>query len=134
MKAKETEGKQSQNQRELRRQPERRDVYSEWNNSIDSFFRDVSPFGRHRYSIFDDFHPRFNSMERYAEEMRADMDKHFKAMEEGKETEYPTLADPENTSYFMRVETNDNGHVKVKTVQKSPGNAWETKYQSVPTV
>jgi len=129
MKAREAEGKKGQESRELRQQYQKRgDVFSEWDNSIDNFFREMSPFG-HRYSIFDDFYrPRYDSVGRYAEEMRADMDKHFKNLEnpEARE-EYPTLA--ENDSYFMRVETNNNGHVRVKTVQKAPGSAWETKFE-----
>jgi len=129
MKAKEAEGKKGQESRELRHQHQRRgDVFSEWDNSIDNFFRETSPFG-HRYSVFDDFYrPRYDSIGRYAEEMRVDMDKHFKNLEnpEARE-EYPTLA--ENDSYFMRVETNNNGHVRVKTIQKAPGTAWETKFE-----
>ena len=38
----------------------------------------------------------------------------------------PIPYDPEHTTYRMKVKTDDNGHVKVKTVRKDPGSAWET--------
>ena len=104
-------------------QPARRDVFSPWSSSFGDFFGDISPFGFRHRSIFD----RFDAIERYADEMRANMDRQFKMAEENKE--YPTLRDPENTSYFMRMETNDNGNVKVKTMQKTPGTDWVTKFE-----
>jgi len=119
LKAKESEELSLQQQQ----QPARRDVFSPWSSSFGDFFGDISPFGYRHRSIFD----RFDAIERYVDEMRAEMDRHFKNPEAPQE--YPKLRDPENTSYFMRVETNDNGNVRVKTVKKTPGSEWETKYE-----
>ena len=128
VKAKESEGKvdslkaKESEELSLQQQPTRRDVFSPWGRSpFDEFFGDISPFGYRHRNIFD----QFNAMERYAEDMRADMDRHFKMAEE--KQEYPEL--PENTSYFMRMETNDNGNVKVKTMKKVPGTDWVTKFE-----
>ncbi len=107
----------------LQQQPIRRDVFSPWNSPFDDFFGEISPFGYRHRSVFD----RFNAIERYADEMRAEMDRYTKNLEAPQED--PKLADPENTSYFMRVETNDNGNVRVKTMKKVPGSDWETKFE-----
>ena len=134
VKPQEKESKESKKEAGLQPQQQyqrRGDVFSAWNNSFDDFFfRDMSPFGYRYRSPFDDFHSRMNSLERFADEMsqmRANINKHLENPEAPQE--YPKLADPENTSYFMRVETNDNGNVRVKTVQKNPGSEWVTKFE-----
>jgi len=38
----------------------------------------------------------------------------------------PLYFDPNHTTYRMKILTDDNGHVKVKTVKKDPGHDWET--------
>jgi len=102
-------------------------------DEFDDFFRDRSPFSRLDRALgsFDSFDARFNSLQKLSDQIRQDMDKHFKQSAEsfeGKE-EYPTLADPENTTYYKRIETNDNGHVRIKTISKKPGSDWETKIE-----
>jgi len=39
---------------------------------------------------------------------------------------HPILTDPEHTSYYMRVKTDDNGHVRIKTMKKEPNCDWQT--------
>jgi len=39
---------------------------------------------------------------------------------------HPILTDPEHTSYSMRVKTDDNGHVRIKTMKKEPNCDWQT--------
>jgi hypothetical protein len=115
---------------------ERRDPYyafDYFDESFEDFFRDRSPFGRldRALSSFDSFDARFSTLQNLADQIRQDMDKQFKQSTEsfeGKEG-YPTLADPENTTYFKRVETNDNGHVRIKTISKKPGSEWETNIE-----
>ena len=116
--------------------PRSRDPYYAFDNfdeDFGDFFRERSPFGQldRAFSSFDSFNSRFNSLQSLADQIKQDMDKRFKESAEsfeGKE-EYPTLADPENTTYYKRVETNDNGHVRIKTVSKKPGSDWETKLE-----
>jgi len=43
--------------------------------------------------------------------------------------EHQTLNDPENTSYYLKVKTDDNGHVKVKTTKHPAGGEWKTDVQ-----
>ena len=38
----------------------------------------------------------------------------------------PVVYDPAHTTYHMKMLTDDNGHVKVKTVKKDPSHDWET--------
>jgi len=37
----------------------------------------------------------------------------------------PQIDDPEHTSYRMKVKVDDNGHVRLKTVEKEPGQDWD---------
>ena len=41
----------------------------------------------------------------------------------------PVSYDPTNTTYRMKVLTDDNGHVMVETVRKEPGHDWETQVE-----
>ena len=41
----------------------------------------------------------------------------------------PVSYDPANTTYRMKVLTDDNGHVMVETVKKEPGHDWETQIE-----
>jgi len=41
--------------------------------------------------------------------------------------EHEAIDNPDQyKSYFLKIKTDDNGHVRVKTVQKEPGKPWET--------
>lgn len=114
----------------------RKDPYYAFDNfdeDFGDFFRDRSPFGQldRTLSSFDSFDARFNSLQSLADQIKQDMDKRFKESVESLEgkDEYPKLADPDNTSYYRRIETNDNGKVKIKTISKKPGSDWETKIE-----
>jgi len=116
--------------RDLSLRSERRDPFLAFDEVFDDFFRDRYPLDR-ALSSWDTFHDRFDSLQGLADQMRRDMDKHFKQNLESFEAkeEYPTLADPENTTYYKRIMTDHNGHVKVKTISKKPGSDWETKIE-----
>jgi len=73
-----------------------------------------SPFSSGSSSVHDVFD---NFIQKMEQEMQA-----FEELEKNP----PQLEDPEHTSCFMRVMTNDNGHVKVKTMKKTPETEWET--------
>ncbi len=108
-------------------------AFDYFDENFEDFFRDRSPFGRldRELSSFDSFDARFNTLQNLADQIRQDMDKQFKQSAESFESKegYPTLADPENSTYYKRVETNDNGHVRIKTISKKPGSEWETKIE-----
>jgi len=94
---------------------------------VDEFFRGVSPF-ESKLSTFDPFRTGFSSIQGLANSIKDDVERElnrsfdtFDVMEH-----YPILTDPEHTSYYMRVKTDDNGHVRVKTIKKDPSSGWQT--------
>jgi len=116
-----------QNQSNLRLKTTKRDPESEWLTSIDEFFTGMSPFEDLLHS-FDTSRTGFSSIQKLADRIRDDVEKslnrHFDMFDV---MEYhPILTDPEHTSYYMRVKTDDNGHVRVKTIKKLPGSDWQT--------
>jgi len=111
----------------LRLQTTRKDPLAEWKTSVDEFFRGVSPF-ESMLSTFDPFRTGFSSIQSLADSIKNDVEREinrtfdtFDVMEH-----YPILTDPEHTSYYMRVKTDDNGHVRVKTIKKDPSSDWQT--------
>jgi len=104
-----------------------RDPFGDWDTSIDEFFRPRSPFD-HMLSTFDPLRTGFGNIQSLADQIKADVEKDlnrtfetFDVMEH-----HPILTDPEHTSYYMRVKTDDNGHVRVKTIKKEPNSDWQT--------
>ena len=92
----------------------------------DPFFSDF--FGQ-RDPFEDTIRPFLSgssSVEDVFENFKQKMEEEVKAFEE-LEKNPPQLEDPEHTSCFMKVMTNDNGHVKVKTIKKTPETEWETR-------
>jgi len=111
----------------LRLQTTRRDPFADWKTTVDEFFRGVSPF-ESMLSTFDPFRTGFDSIQHLADNIKNDVERElnktfetFDVMEH-----YPILTDPEHTSYYMRVKTDDNGHVRVKTIKKDPQSDWQT--------
>ena len=89
------------------------------------FFGQVTPF-EDMISRISPFSSGSSSVHEMIENFRKKMEEEVKAFEE-LEKNPPQLEDPEHTSCFMRVMTNDNGHVKVKTMKKTPETEWETR-------
>jgi len=123
MKVKTNEDDQSH----LRLQTTRRDPFSDWVTSVDELFRGRSPF-ESMLSTFDPFRTGFGSIQSLADSIKNDVERElnrsfetFDVMEH-----HPILTDPEHTSYYMRVKTDDNGHVRVKTMKKEPKSDWQT--------
>jgi len=111
----------------LRLMTSRRDPFSAWETVVDEFFRGKTPFD-HMFSAFDPFNAGFSSIQALADSVKRDIERDlnrkfrmFDVMES-----YPILTDPGHTSYFMRVKTDDNGFVRVKTIKKTPGSEWQT--------
>ena len=97
----------------------------------DPFFSD---FFDSRMTPFDDMMSRISpfsssgSIDDMFENFKKKMDEEVKAFEE-LEKNPPKLEDPEHTSCFMKMMTNDNGHVKVKTLKKTPKTEWESRVE-----
>ena len=72
----------------------------------------------------------FNQMQDIANSIRSDVEKQLsQSFKQFDVLEHQALEDPEHTSYFMKVKTDDNGHVKVKTTRHEPGSDWKTTVQ-----
>lgn len=82
---------------------------------LNGLFKETLPFDGFIPDPFTE--PMGNPIEEIIEE-------ELHAMEEMIENP-PKMDDPEHTSCFIKVVTNNNGHVKVKALQKSPGSDWE---------
>ena len=95
--------------------------------SSDFFGGDMVPF-EDMISKISPFRSSSNSIHEMFENFRKNMEEEIKAFEE-LEKNPPSLEDPEHTSCFMRVMTNDNGYVKVKTMKKTPDSEWETRVE-----
>lgn len=89
------------------------------------FFGELTPF-EDMISRISPFSSGSSSVHGMFENFRKKMEEEVKAFEE-LEKNPPQLEDPEHTSCYMRVLTNDNGHVKVKTMKKTPETEWETR-------
>ena len=116
-----------EDQGHLRLQTTRRDPFSDWETSVEEFFRPRSPF-ENLLSSFDPFRTGFSSIQSLADRIKNDVERDlnrtfetFDVMEH-----HPILTDPEHTSYYMKVKTDDNGHVRVKTIKKTPDSDWQT--------
>jgi len=114
-------------QSHLRLRTTRRDPFSDWITNVDEFFNARSPF-ESLLNTFDPFRTGFSSIQNLANRIKKDVERElnrtfdtFDVMEH-----HPILTDPEHTSYYMRVKTDDNGHVRVKTIKKEPGTDWRT--------
>jgi len=65
-----------------------------------------------------------------ADSIKADVEKQLnQSFKQFKVLEHKALEDPDNTSYFMKVLTDNNGHVKVKTTKHQAGGDWKTDIQ-----
>jgi len=114
-------------QSNLRLRTWRRDPFSDWETTVDQFFRGKSPFDN-MFASFDPCCTGFSSIQSLADSIKRDVEKDlnrtfntFDVVES-----HPILTDPKHTSYFMKVKTDDNGHVRVKTIKKAPGSDWQT--------
>jgi hypothetical protein len=122
-----------------RLQTTRRDPFSDWVTSVDEFFRGRSPF-ENMLSTFDPFRTSFGSIQSLTDRIKNDVERElnrsfetFDVMEH-----HPILTDPEHTSHYMRVKTDDNGHVRIKTMKKEQHSDWQTHvekyYKGKPTL
>ena len=72
----------------------------------------------------------FENIQELADCIRADVEKQLnQSFKQFKVLEHEALKDPENTSYYMKLKTDDNGHVKVKTTRHPAGGEWKTEIQ-----
>jgi len=73
----------------------------------------------------------FNRMQKIASKIQKDVEKQLnRSFKRFDVLEEEARKDPEHSAYYMKILTDDNGHVKVKTVEKPPGsNEWETKVE-----
>jgi len=114
-------------QSHLRLHTSRPDPFSAWETVVDEFFRGVSPIDRF-FGPFDPLRTGFSSIQRLADHIQSDVERELNRTFDTFDVieSHPILTDPEHTSYFMKVKTDDNGHVRVKTIKKVPGSDWET--------
>jgi hypothetical protein len=114
-------------QSNLRLHTWRNDPLSNWQTTIDELFRATSPF-EGMLSSFDPYRAGLNSIQGLADRIKRDVEKDLnRTFNTFDVTEsHPILTDPKHTSYYMRVKTDDNGHVRVKTIKKDPGSDWQT--------
>jgi len=105
----------------------RRDQWSDWVTNIEEFFNARSPFDN-LLCCFDSSQAGCNSIQSLADRIQKDVEKELnRSFNVFDVADYhPILTDPENTSYYMRVKTDDNGYVRVKTIKKAPGSDWQT--------
>jgi len=115
------------NQSNLCLRTTRRDPQSNFMTTIDDFFRGMSPF-ENMLNMFDSSRTGCSSIQKLADRIKCDVEKSlnrsfgmFDVMEF-----HPIMTDKDHTSYYMRIKTDDNGHVRVKTIKKEPGSDWKT--------
>ena len=101
--------------------------FSNWISSMDEFFKERN-FSDDFWGPLDPFRTEFpligditNDLEDHIEK---EFNRGFDVLEELEDE--LTSTDPERTAYFMKLKTNNNGHVKVKTIRKLPKSNWET--------
>jgi len=118
---------EDEDQGHLRLRTTRRDPYSDWVANIDELFKARSPF-ESVLSTFDPFRTGFGSIQSLADSLKKDVEKDLNRSFETFDVieHHPILTDPEHTSYYMKVKTDDNGHVRVKTIKKEPNSEWKT--------
>jgi len=100
----------------------------EWLAEVEEFFGGVNPF-ENFFTPFDSHRVGFHSAQSLADSLKNDIERElnrpfkiFDVMDY-----HPILlADPENTSYYMRIKTDHNGQVRINTYRKKPGSKWET--------
>jgi len=116
-----------EDQGHVRLRTSRRDPWSDWETDIDEFYRARSPF-ESMLSTFDPFRTGFSSIQSLADSIKSDVERDLNRSFETFDVieHHPILTDPEHTSYYMRVKTDDNGHVRVKTIRKEPKSDWRT--------
>jgi len=114
-------------QSHLKLRTTQRDPFSNWFTDVDEFFSARSPF-ESMLTTFDPFRTGFSSIQSLANRIKNDVESELnRSFETFDVTDYhPILTDPEHTSYYMRMKTDDNGHVRVKTIKKEPGADWKT--------
>jgi len=117
----------NQDQSHLKLRTTRRDPFSDWTTDIEEFFNARSPF-ENLLTSFDPSRVGFSSIQKLADRIRNDVEKELNKSFQVFDVEdyHPILTDPEHTSYYMRVKTDDNGHVRIKTIKKEPGSDWKT--------
>jgi len=81
-------------------------------------------------SLFD-VNPFFVRTQRMIDSMKTDFENHFnRTLDTFKTFEHKALLeDPEHTWYFRKSIMDDNGHVRVKTVQKEPKSDWKVNVE-----
>jgi hypothetical protein len=88
----------------------------------------LSEESEERHWLSDHFDFKFNEMKNFFKHMKnnieKEIDQSFKNFD-SLENEALNVSDS-SQSYYLKVETNDNGRVKVKTIQKLPNQPWET--------
>ena len=119
--------KTDDDQGQLRLRTTQKDPSSDWITDIEQFLLPRGPF-ENLLTIFDPSRTGFNSIQNLADCIHKDVEKElnrtfntFDVMDY-----HPILTDPKHTSYYMKVKTDDNGHVRVKTIKKTPDSDWET--------
>jgi len=74
----------------------------------------------------------FSDMQRIADKIKWDVENQlqeaFKTFEVVEDLS-PSVQDENNVYYRMKIRTDDNGHVKVKTLQKDPGSDWKVNVE-----
>ena len=75
--------------------------------------------------------PLFERMQRIANSIQRDVENQLhRTFETFKVLEHKALHDPDqNASYYMKIKTDDNGHVRVKTMQKKPNSEWKVNVE-----
>jgi len=73
----------------------------------------------------------FEGMQRIANSIQRDVENQLnRTFETFKVLEHKALHDPDqNASYYMKIKTDDNGHVRVKTMQKKPNSEWKVNVE-----
>jgi len=92
-------------QSHLRLQTTRRDPFSDWVTSVDEFFRGRSPF-ESMLSTFDPFCRVQSLINSIKNDVERELNRSFETFDVMEH--HPILTDPEHTSYYMRVKTDDN--------------------------
>ena len=75
----------------------------------------------------------FKDMQRIADKIKSDVENQlheaFRTFEVIEDMTPEKLGNDENAFYRMKIKTDDNGHVKVKTMQKDPGTDWKVEVE-----
>ena len=73
----------------------------------------------------------FTRMQRLADAIKRDVEHQLnRTFDTFRVLEHTTLEDPDqNSSYYLKIKTDDNGHVRVKTMQKEPHSDWKVNVE-----